>query len=452
MKTKSLRHEFNGTSRHDCAIVKGLSDDQLLDLVQRQTLRYFWEFAHPVSGMARERSGECGHSYNTDHTVTTGGTGFGIMGMIAGAERGMLPPKDVRRRIEKIVGFLEKSDTFHGAFPHFLDGRTGKTVPFSPNDDGGDVVETAYLMMGLLTAREYFSGKDKASTSLRGRISALWEGVEWDWYTRGENNLYWHWSDKKGWIMNHPVKGWDECLIAHVLAAASPTHPVGRAVYDQGWAQNYRYRNGMEFYGHRLPLGPQFGGPLFFSQYSFMGLDPRGLRDRHADYWEQNRNHTLINYKHCVKNPFRHAGYGKNCWGLTASDAPQDSEGAYHAHAPDNDRGTITPTAALSAFPYTPAESMAALRHFYEERGEEIWRDLGFADSFNPGRKWVAQTHLAIDQGPIVGMIENHRSGLLWRLFMNAPEVKYGLTKLGFESPYLNPPAAKRAPVAPTRS
>ena len=441
---KKITKAFNSTSVTDAPVVKGLTDDQLLDLVQRQTLRYFWEHGHPVSGMALERADEYGHSYNTEHTVTTGGTGFGIMGMIAGAERGLLPKNDVKKRIEKIVGFLEKADKFHGMFSHFLDGRTGKAIAFSPTDDGGDTVETAYLMMGLLTARQYFNGQDKSSAALRDRINRLWEGVEWDFYTNGREELLWHWSPTYKFQRNHAIKGWDECLIAHVLAASSPTHPVKREIYQNGWASNYRFRNGMDFYGHRLPLGPQFGGPLFFSQYSFLGLDPRGLTDKHADYWEQNRNHTLINYKHCVANPFRHKGYGKNCWGLTASDAPNDHEGAYHAHAPDNDRGTITPTAALSAFPYTPKESMAALRHFYEDRGHEIWRDLGFADAFNPGRNWVARSHLAIDQGPIIGMIENHRTGLLWNLFMSAPEVKYGLTKLGFDSPHLNPPAARR--------
>jgi hypothetical protein len=440
---KTLKQKFHGTSRLDAPVVRGLTDNQLLDLVQKQTLRYFWDFGHPVSGMARERSNH-GFGYDPDATVTTGGTGFGIMGMIAGAERGFLPRAAVRKRIEKIADFLLNAPNFHGAFPHFMNGHTGKVIGFSGMDNGGDIVETAFLMMGLMTARQYFTGKDAASARLRDKINTLWENVDWNWYTQGKDDLYWHWSPTHKWGMNHPVKGWDECLIAHILAAASPTHPVKPVVYEKGWKQTNRHANGLPYYGFTLPLGPHFGGPLFFTHYSFLGLDPRGLKDRHADYWEQNVNHTRINYTHCVVNPFGHKGYSDKCWGLTSSDSISTRGPGYHGHAPDNDNGTITPTAALSAFPYTPRESMKALRHFYEERGDKIWRDLGFADAFNDNHDWVASSHLAIDQGPIIGMIENYRSGLLWKLFMSCPEVKYGLTKLSFESPHLNPSAARR--------
>jgi hypothetical protein len=416
-------------------IRKNLSDAALLDLVQRQTLRYFWQFGHPVSGMARERSNPS-PGYDCRETVTTGGTGFGVMALVAGAERGFLPRQKVLERLHKIVDFLAAAETHHGVFPHFMHGGTGKTVPFSPDDDGGDLVETAFLMAGLLTARQYFSGASPRERDLRGKIGRLWEAVEWDWHTKGEDRLYWHWSPHQGWKMNHPVRGWDECLIAYVLAASSPTHPVGRAAYDKGWAGKPDFRNGRSYYGHALPLGPEKGGPLFFSHYSFLGLDPRGLKDRFADYWEQNLRHTLINREHCVRNPNGHKGYGEKCWGLTASDNPK----GYGAHSPANDPGVITPTAALSAMPYTPAYSMQALRHFYEEKGHKIWGRMGFRDAFNESAGWVAEGHLAIDQGPIVVMIENHRSGLIWNLFMSAPEVRKGLRTLGFSSPHLAPP------------
>ena len=413
--------------------LSGLSDAALLDLVQRQTLTYFWEFGHPASGMARERNNQP-YEYDCVETVTSGGTGFGIMAMLAGAERGLLPRDAVLDRIVRIVAFLGRAESYHGIFPHFLHGTSGATIPFSPKDDGGDLVETSFLMVGLLCARQYFAGSEPAEVALRAAVDRLWHAAEWDWHTQGgQDVLYWHWSPWHGWAMNHAITGWNECLITYVLAAASPTHPIVPAVYHRGWTNSPVFRNGQTYHGVALPLGPPLGGPLFFSHYSFLGLDPRGLRDRYADYWQQNRAHTLINRAHCIANPHGFAGYTANCWGLTAC----DGDAGYNAFSPENDHGVIAPTAALSAMPYTPQESMAALRYFYEVLGGEIWGRHGFVDAFNRQRGWVAESNLAIDQGPIVVMIENHRSGLLWDLFMSCPEVHAGLRRLGFKSPRL---------------
>ncbi|MGN6572256.1 MAG: glucoamylase family protein [Pseudolabrys sp.] len=401
-----------------------ISDDALLDRVQRETLRYFWDFGHPVSGMARERSNAV-PGYGYMDTVTTGGTGFGIMAMIAGAERGFLTRADVRARVTKIVAFLESAERFHGVFPHFLHGGTGKTIPFSPKDDGGDLVETSFLVAGLLCARQYFAD----NVRLVAAIDHLWHGVEWDWHTRGEDVLYWHWSERHDWAMNHAIRGWNECLITYVLAAASPTHAIDSRVYHRGWADSPVFRNGRDYHGATLPLGPDRGGPLFFAHYSFLGLDPRGLSDAYADYWAQNCAHVHINRAHCIANPNGFAGYGANCWGLTACDGDK----GYNAFAPDNDHGVIAPTAAIASMPYAPKESMAALRHFHDGMGDRLFGDLGFIDSFNQSAGWIADSHLAIDQGPIVVMIENYRSALLWRLFMSCPEVAVGLRRLGFE-------------------
>jgi len=407
-----------------------LSDTDLLDLVQRQTLKYFWDFAHPVSGMARERSNEV-RQYDYRETVASGGTGFGLMALLAGAERGFLPRAEVLERVHGIVAFLEQAETHHGVFPHFLHGGTGATIPFSPKDDGGDLVETSFLMAGLLCARQYFAGREPKEANLRDAIQRLWHSVEWDWYTRGGRDvLYWHWSPQHGWAMDHAITGWNECLITYVLAAASPSHPVAPEVYHNGWTDSPAFRNGGAYYDIELPLGPPYGGPLFFSHYSFLGLDPRGLHDRYADYWVQNLAHTRINRAHCIANPNGYDGYGPDCWGLTAC----DGDAGYGAFSPEEDRGVIAPTAALSAMPYTPQESMAALRHFYQDLGGEIWGRHGFLDAFNWTQHWVADGNIAIDQGPIVVMIENHRSGLLWDLFMSCEEVRAGLSRLGFQS------------------
>jgi len=411
---------------------KNLDDSALLDLTERQTFRYFWDFAHPVSGMARERSN---HTFNTgDEVVTTGGTGFGIMAVVAATDRKYIGRDTAAKLLLKMVNFLLKANSYHGVFPHWMDGATGKTIPFSRKDDGADLVETSYLFQGLLCARQYFNGDNSVERNLRERINWMWNDIEWTWFTRdGQEVLYWHWSPNNGWAMNFPVRGFNECLIMYVLAASGQHYPISAAVYHRGWVQSDFFKNGKTFYGYVLPLGFDYGGPLFFSQYSFLGLDPRGLKDQYADYWEQGRHHTLINYAYCVDNPKKFKGYGPNCWGLTAS----DTYDGYNAFSPTNDWGTITPTAALSAFPYAPDKSMKALRHFYDDLGDRLWNRYGFVDAFNETRGWYADSYLAIDEGPIVAMIENYRSGLLWRLFMSCPEIQGGLKKLGFESPWI---------------
>ncbi|NVO84063.1 glucoamylase family protein [Hymenobacter terrestris] len=411
---------------------RNLTDEQLLDLVQRQTFRYFWDFGHPVSGMARERS-NVSFDYGSE-VVTTGGTGFGLMAIIVAAERGWITREQAAERTLKIVNFLWKADMYHGVFPHWLDGTTGKTIRFSPKDDGADIVETSFLFEGLICARQYFSRDLLAESALRNKILWMWEGVEWTWFQQGNQNvLYWHWSPNNGWSMNHQIHGWNECLVTYVLAASSPRYAISKAVYDQGFATGDAFLNGKEFYKTKLPLGIDYGGPLFFSHYSFLGIDPRGLKDQYADYFAQNKAHTLINRAYCIDNPKGYKGYGPNSWGLTAS----DSYKGYAAHSPTEDLGVISPTAAISAMPYTPEFSMQALRHFYDDKGDSLWGEYGFVDAFSEQHNWYAKSYLAIDQGPIVSMIENHRTGLLWKLFMSSPDVQRGLTKLGFESPHL---------------
>ncbi len=433
-----LHHRFEkSTLLQSGDIYRHLDDEELLDLVQCRTLQYFIDYAHADSGMIRERSNHSS-AYDAYHTVTTGGTGFGIMAMIVGVERGWLSSHDGLSRIESIVSFLENGQSYHGVFPHFMDGRTGKTIPFSKMDDGADLVETSFLMMGLLCAREYF-GKDHPGFA--ARVNALWGAVEWNHHIHPEKKtLMWHWSQQHHYGMNHMLQGWNECFVTYVLGMASERHAIESDAYHTVWAKGKEFRNGREYYMRELPLGPKKGGPMFLSHYSFMGIDPNGLHDGYTNYGAQTRAHAEINYRHCVKNPYKFAGYGKNCWGLTASDSlPYDGRSTYRAHSPTEDWGVISPTAALSSMPYTPIESMRALRHFYEDRGDQLFRAHGFVDAFCPADGWTSDSHIAIDQGPIVVMIENYRSGLLWKLGMGAPEVRRGLEILGFKSPYLKP-------------
>ncbi|MCA8881845.1 MAG: hypothetical protein KDA73_18260 [Rhodobacteraceae bacterium] len=412
-------------------VIRGLDDAALCDRVAQATVVYFTDWSHPTSGMARERSAGA-FGYDVEDTVATGGTGFGILAQVVAAERGWRRRREILDRIERIVGFLETCDRFRGVFPHFLSGATGKVHAFMPGDVGGDLVETAFLMIGLLAAAAYFTD----APELGRRIEKLFNAVEWDAHLRGGTELMWHRHPTDPWPGNAlPIRGWNEALPVFVLAAGAPVHAIPAAIYHQSWAQAPAFRNGRSYFGIELPLGPDWGGPLFLSQYPFLGIDPRGLRDAYADYGVQASAHALVNREHCLVNPHGWAGYGPDCWGLTASDDPS----GYVAHSPTDDTGTITPTAALASFPFVPEESMSALRHFHDDLGDRLFGDAGFVDAFCPQQDWVAESRLAIDQGPIVVGLENHRSGLIWKLCMARPEIRTGLTRLGFSSPYLTP-------------
>ncbi|MEZ4975636.1 MAG: glucoamylase family protein [Flavobacteriaceae bacterium] len=410
------------------------TDEQLLDTIQYQTFEYFWEGAEPNSGMARERL-HMDDVYPTSpkNTVTIGGSGFGLMAILVGVERGFITRKQALDRYVKIVDFLEKADRFHGAWPHWLNGETGKVHPFSNKDDGGDLVETAFLVQGLLTVSEYFKEGNEKEKELVSKIDALWKGVEWDWYTKGgEDVLYWHWSPDYGWDMNFPVGGYNECLIMYVLAAASPTHSISKSVYDKGWARNDSIISKDSLYGLPLVLNyyehnDDLVGPLFWAHYSYLGLNPKGLSDKYANYWTLTQNQAKIHYKYAQENPKNYKGYGDSLWGLTSSYSIK----GYAGHRPDMDLGVISPTAAFSSFPYTPKESMQMLRYMYEKQDSLIGK-YGPYDAFSLQDHWYLPRYLAIDQGPIPVMIENYRSGLLWKLFMRNQDVKRGLDKLGF--------------------
>jgi hypothetical protein len=424
--------------------VEQISEDSLLTLTQERTFQYFWDGAEPNSGMARERfhvDGE--YPQNDKNVVTSGGSGFGIMAILVGIERDFISRDEGVQRLDKIVTFLESADRFHGVWPHWMYGKSGNVKSFSDRDDGGDLVETAFLVQGLLTARQYLRQGGDTEQKLAERIDTLWREVEWDWYRQdGQNVLYWHWSPTHGWEMDFPLEGYNEVLITYILAASSPTHGIPAEVYHEGWARSGDITSDQTTYGYDLILShngaKKYGGPLFWAHYSYLGLDPRELEDRYANYWKLNTNHTLINRQWAVENPNDYEGHGAENWGLTASyTRSDDGSVGYAGHRPGEDRGVITPTASLSSFPYTPEHSMTALKNFYYNLSDSLLGPYGFYDAYSLEYDWFPERYLAIDQGPIVGMIENHRTGMLWDLFMSAPEIQKGLRKLGFESPHL---------------
>ena len=424
---------------------KFANDDEMLDFVQKAHLNYMWEGADPTSGLAYERIHLDNNYPENDRTViTTGGSGFGIAGLLVGMERGWIPRKEGVERLQKIVDYLGKADRYHGVWSHWMEGPTGKTKPFGKKDNGGDLVESSFLMASLLMAREYLKNGDEQEKKVAAGIDKLWREMDYQWYTKGgEDVLYWHWSPDYAWEMNFPLEGYNECLITYILGVSSPTHPVSPDTYHKGWTRNGTFVTDQVTYGLPIELKHNYnvekGGPLFWAHYSWIGLDPRGLKDRYADYWQLNRNHALINYMYCVENPHNYKGYGPDSWGLTASYSPK----GYAAHSPREDFGVITPTASLSSFPYTPEQSMNALKGMLKKKNW-IWGKYGFYDAYSEDKYWTVPRYLAIDQLTIAPMIENYRTGFLWKLFMNAPEIQKGLKKLGFESPYLPTSKSKK--------
>lgn len=418
----SLKQQYNivfNTAIDQSDKFKRISEEELLNLVQKQTFSYFWDFAHPNSGMIRERN-------SSTETVTTGGTGFGLMAIVTAVHRNFITKAEGLARTKKIISFLKSADKYHGAFSHWYNGATGKTQPFSTKDNGADLVETSLLFQGLFVAREYFQ-----DATVTADINAMYQAVEWNFFQNGQNVLFWHWSPSNAWEMNLKIQGWNESLITYVLAAGSSQHGIEKKVYDEGWTRNGQFKNGKSFFNLVLPLGPDQGGPLFTAQYSFLGINPIGLKDAHADYEEQVKNQTLINRAYCISNPKGYYGYSSSNWGLTAGDIPN----GYSAMSASNDLGIISPTAALTSMAFTPKESKEALEFFYYKLGDRLWGQYGFKDGFSLDQAWFAESFISINQGPIIIGIENHRSKLIWNLLMKSPEVKNGLKKLGFTSP-----------------
>jgi exo beta-1,2-glucooligosaccharide sophorohydrolase (non-reducing end) len=429
------------------ATTRKMTDEELLDMIQEANFRYYWEGAEKTSGLALE------NIHGRRNMIATGASGFGIMALITGAERKFITREALTERFEKITAFLDKADKFHGAFPHFLDGPTGKVEPFfGPKDNGADLVETSFLAQGLLAAKQYFNPANAREKKIIDKIDNIWRNIEWDWFRKDKDSkyLYWHWSPDQEWVINHKLIGWNETMITYFMAITSPTHSVPASFYYSGWAsqdqiaQDYRsgwgqtkdgskYTNGNTYFGIPLKVGVSNGGPLFFIHYSYLGLDPHKLKDAYTDYFSNNRNIALINYRYCVENPAKHDGYGPDAWGLTASDGLWN----YQADEPvaHQDHGKITPTGALASFPYTPRESMRALKNYYHNYGKFAWGEYGFRDAFNPGENWCSEIFMGLNQGPIAVMIENYRSGLLWKLFMSNPEVQKAVTSIANGKP-----------------
>ena len=442
----NLNYQESGLSEPVTASTHAMSDEELMDMVQEACFKYYWDGAEANSGLAKE------NIPGRHSMIASGASGFGMMALLVGAEKKFISRQQLIERFKKITSFLEKAETFHGAFPHFIAGNTGKVEPFfGRRDNGGDLVETSFLLQGLLAARAYFRENNAGEEQIRKSITSIWEKIEWNWYRRFPDSkfLYWHWSPDQAWVINHRLIGWNETMITYLLAIASPSHPVPASLYYSGWAnqdstgQQYRsawggtregsmYTNGNSYYGIKLDVGVSNGGPLFFTHYSYMGYDPHQLTDRYTNYFTNNQHIAQINLRYCMANPHHYKDYSDSCWGLTASDGPFN----YSADEPvfARDPGKIAPTGALASFPYTPKESMNALKNYYYNYGKFLWGEYGFRDAFDLNENWCSDIYMGLNQAPIVVMMENYRTGLIWNLFMSDKDVQNGLEKLNKET------------------
>lgn len=397
---------------------EALNRDGLLTEMQRAGFDYFYLFGHPISGLARA-------SARRDPDVCAiGASGMGFFNLGVGVERGFITRHEGADQALKELTFLsEKAERFHGAFPHFINGRTGKVIPFTKYDDGADLVETGFLMEGVLFAREYFSSPDPEEVEIRKLADDLWRDVEWDWFvdkTGPIPALIWHWSPHYGWKQNLHIIGFNECQIIYVLALASPTHPIAPRCYWDGWESGDYGLEHTEF-GIHLDLGsrPVTGPPLFVTHFSYLGLDPHQIWFRGRTYFDQFKDFCRVQVRYAESRSNVYKGYGP-LWGITSSAGPD----GYKPFAPGiRDTGTLAPTAAIASMPYVPDASIACLLEMYQNYGSELWGPFGFYDSFNLSRNWVSKTYLCIDEGPIAPMIENYRSGMCWKVFMKSKEI-----------------------------
>jgi len=411
--------------------------DSLLTDVQKQTFQYFWDGAEPNSKLARERIHMDGYyPQNDENVITIGGSGFGLMSILVGMYNNYITEDAGLQHIQQALNFLDTIPRFEGAWSHWYHGDTGQPKAFSKDDNGGDIVETAFMAQALICIREYYKNGSPEEQKVAQKADDLWKGINWDFYRNGQDVLYWHWSPTAGWGMNHAIQGFDECLIAYVLGASSPTHPIPVSTYHNGWARNGAIKSDIQKYGiptevkHNAKEGEV--GPLFWTHYSFLGLNPKGLSDQYVDYDKALTNHAKINLAYADQNPQQFKGYGSDKgWGWTAS----YSTNGYNAHHPDNDpTGVISPTAAVSSIVYTPKESISFMQYLKSNLNDKVWGKYGFYDAYSETESWYPQRYLAIDQGPMVVMIQNYKDGFMWNLFMQAPEIKDGLAKLGFKS------------------
>lgn len=391
-------------------------DEQFLDELERFAFRYFVEQTNPRNGLVRDRD-------QPDAPASIAATGFGLVAWsIAAARKWVSADAALDIILATLRFFAHEAEQVHGFFYHFLDFRTGERYQEKWKSELSSV-DTAWLLAGVLVAKEAFPDHPQVQ-KLAEQIE---ERVDWKWMCDGQLTLRTGWTPEEGFFAGR----WDEYaehMFMYLIALGSPTFPLPKESWD-AWERNWT-----EYKGYRYLDCP----PLFTHQYSHAFVDFRKWRDRYADYWESAVQATLANRQFCIDHADRFKSYGPNSWGLTACDGP-DGYRAYGAKEGWHD-GTVAPCAAAGSLPFAPQECITALRFFRERFSERLWGRYGFRDAFNLDRNWWATDTLGIDQGITLIMIENLRSGLVWRWMARNKTLQRGLEKAGF---FLRRPASK---------
>ncbi|MEK8032277.1 glucoamylase family protein [Ideonella sp. DXS29W] len=445
-----------------------LSDTGLLDDLEARTFRFFWDTAHPQTGLVPDR-------WPASPTMASvASVGFGLTAYIVGAERQFVTRAEAAERVQRTLDFLlhaPQGDAqrgmagYRGFFYHFLHMATGERF-----DDRVELstIDTALLMGGVLAVQSFFNGTGAVETRIRELAETLYTRVDWRWAQVRGGHIVMGWVPGAGFGPFIDYHGYDEAMLLYLLALGSPTHPA----LDDSWiafCSSYP-RTWGSFMG-QLHLG---GAPLFWHQYSHVWVDFRGLQDafmreRQLDYFENSRRATLAQRAYAIANPAGWKDHGDNIWGLTASDGPGTMRTPDHSGRPREffdyrargaglvdllDDGTIAPTAAAASLPFAPVEVTAAVQAMHQRFGEHLYGRYGFLDAFNtsfvdssatlsngrvvPGFGWVDTDYLGIDQGPIVAMIANHRQDLVWRTMRSNPHLRRGLQRAGFQGGWLS--------------
>lgn len=419
-------------------------DEAVLDDIQRRHFKYFWELTNSVNGLVPDRANPA----NNTAASSIAATGFGLTAYIVGVERGFITRQQAAERTLTTLRFFADAPQssastdvtgYKGFFYHFLNRDTGYR---DKADTELSTIDTALLLAGVLSSQSYFDGDNETETEIRELADRLYRAVEWKWAMNGGSKMTMGWSPENGFLP-HVWSGYNEAMILYILAFGSPdaSKKIDGSIWNN-WTATYHWD---KFHGYDMV---NFS-PLFGHQYSHIWVDFKGIRDSYMrgkalDYFENSRRATMSNRAYCIANPKGFKGYGENIWGLTASDGPGGYFGkeGYYARGASAlwiyDDGTIAPTAAGGSFPFTPEESYNALTAMKKYNGGVLWTQYGFWDAFNPQVDWVAEWWLGIDQGPILIMIENYRTGLVWNLMKKNPYIASGLKAAGFRGGWLD--------------
>ena len=383
--------------------------------------------------------------------------GFGLAAYAVGAERRFITRADAIRRVLTTLRFFWESPQgngrdaigYRGFFYHFLDMETGRRAWESEVS----TIDTTFLLAGALAAAAYFDGEAKDEREISTLADALYRRADWRWAQNGGLAVAHAWKPERGFAKSR-WEGYSEAILLYVLGLGSPTHALPEGSYG-AWTRTYRWK---KLYGHEF----LYAGPLFIHQLSHLWIDFRGIRDEFMrghgiDYFENSRRATLVQQQYAIRNPRRFTCYGEDCWGITASDGPgpatrridgverrfYDYKARSIPYGPDD--GTVAPWAAIASLPFAPEIVLPTIRHFHVAH-PQLLSTYGLQCSFNPtftdgsrsGKGWYSLGYYGLEQGPIVLMIENYRSGFLWRLMKGCPYLVAGLRRAGFADGWLS--------------